>query len=161
MVYSKWHRQTPRPILGPLWIRLRKSKRTLRYLDFTQRCRRWRSNPSTTLQHVRATYPLPKKEGGSCDVSVFIYYLFLNIVRYKTPTLALHFDIHLSHSLSLFTMIPRSARRPTRRQTRNLLGSMSLVFFTVLALILLCPVAVNAADEDKKAEFGTVIGIGM
>ena len=36
---------------------------------------------------------------------------------------------------------------------------MSLVFFTVLALILLCPVAVNA-DEDKKPEFGTVIGIG-
>ena len=56
-------------------------------------------------------------------------------------------------------MIPRSARRPTRRQSRNLLGSMSLVLFTVLALILLCPVSVNA-DEDKKSEFGTVIGIG-
>jgi len=37
---------------------------------------------------------------------------------------------------------------------------MSLVFFTVLALVLLCPVAVNAADEDKKPDFGTVIGIG-
>jgi len=37
---------------------------------------------------------------------------------------------------------------------------MSLVFFTIFALILLCPVAVNAADEDKKSEFGTVIGIG-
>ena len=35
---------------------------------------------------------------------------------------------------------------------------MSLVFFTIFALILLCP-AVNA-DEDKKSEFGTVIGIG-
>ena len=57
-------------------------------------------------------------------------------------------------------MIPRSARRPTRRQSRNILGSMSLVFFTIFALILLCPVAVNAADEDKKSEFGTVIGIG-
>jgi heat shock protein 5 len=57
-------------------------------------------------------------------------------------------------------MIPRSARRPTRRQSRNILGSMSLVLFTVLALILLCPVAVNA-DEDKKTEFGTVIGIGV
>ena len=56
-------------------------------------------------------------------------------------------------------MIPRSARRPTRRQSRNLLGSVSLVFFTIFALILLCPVAVNA-DEDKKSEFGTVIGIG-
>jgi len=58
-------------------------------------------------------------------------------------------------------MIPRSTRRPTRRQSRNLLGSMSLVFFTIFALILLCPVAVNAADEDKKSEFGTVIGIGQ
>jgi len=56
-------------------------------------------------------------------------------------------------------MIPRSARRPTRRQSRSLLGSMSLVLFTIFALILLCPVAVNA-DEDKKSEFGTVIGIG-
>ena len=37
---------------------------------------------------------------------------------------------------------------------------MSLVFFAIFALILLCPVAVNAADEDKKSEFGTVIGIG-
>jgi len=57
-------------------------------------------------------------------------------------------------------MIPRSARRPTRRQSRNLLGSMSLVFFTIFALILLCPVSVNAAGEDKRPEFGTVIGIG-
>ena len=57
-------------------------------------------------------------------------------------------------------MIPRSARRPTRRQSRNLLGSMSLAFFTIFALILLCPVAVNA-DEDKKSEYGTVIGIGQ
>lgn len=37
---------------------------------------------------------------------------------------------------------------------------MSLVFFTIFALILLCPVAVNAVDEDKKSEYGTVIGIG-
>lgn len=57
-------------------------------------------------------------------------------------------------------MIPRFARRPTRRQSRNPVGSMSLVFFTICALILLCPVAVNAAGEDKTSEFGTVIGIG-
>jgi heat shock protein 5 len=37
---------------------------------------------------------------------------------------------------------------------------MSLVFFTIFALLLLCPVTVNA-DEDKKSEFGTVIGIGQ
>ena len=57
-------------------------------------------------------------------------------------------------------MVPRSARRPTRRQSRNFLGSMSLLFFTIFALVLLYPVAVNA-DEDKKSEFGTVIGIGQ
>ena len=38
---------------------------------------------------------------------------------------------------------------------------MSVVFFTIFALILLCPVTVSAADEDKKSEFGTVIGIGQ
>ena len=37
---------------------------------------------------------------------------------------------------------------------------MSLVLFTIFALILLCPVAVNA-DEDKRSEYGTVIGIGQ
>ena len=56
-------------------------------------------------------------------------------------------------------MIPRFARRLTRRQSQTLIDSMSLVFFTIFALILLCPVAINA-DEDKKSEFGTVIGIG-
>lgn len=106
-----------------------------------------------------ATYPLPKKEGSCCDVSVIYLLLFwMSHIKSFTPTFVLHFDIHLS--LSLFIMIPRSARHPTRRQSRNLLGSMSLVLFTVLALILLCPVAVNAADEDKKSEYGTVIGIG-
>lgn len=37
----------------------------------------------------------------------------------------------------LFIMIPRSARRPTGGQSRNLLGPMSLLFFTIFALILL------------------------
>lgn len=47
-------------------------------------------------------------------------------------------------------MIPRSARRSTRRQSRNLLGSVSFVLFTAFALLLICPVAVNA-DEEQKA----------
>jgi len=38
---------------------------------------------------------------------------------------------------------------------------MFLVFFTTFALIALCPVAVNAADDDKRSEYGTVIGIGQ
>jgi heat shock protein 5 len=38
-------------------------------------------------------------------------------------------------------------------------SSLSILLVAVLALILLCPVAVKA-DEDKKSEYGTVIGIG-
>lgn len=49
-------------------------------------------------------------------------------------------------------------RRPTRTQSRRLLSSMSLVFLAFLALILLCPVSVNA--DDEKAKYGPVIGIG-
>jgi amino acid permease len=56
-------------------------------------------------------------------------------------------------------MIPRSARRPSRTQSRNMASTLSLILFAFLALILLCPVAVNA-DEDKKSEYGTIIGIG-
>ncbi|KAI0776840.1 heat shock protein 70 [Trametes elegans] len=50
-------------------------------------------------------------------------------------------------------------RRPTRTQSRRLLSSISLVFLAVLALILLCPVSVNA-DEDKES-YGPVIGIDL
>ena len=57
-------------------------------------------------------------------------------------------------------MVPRSVCRPTMKQSRNLLASISLVLFTIFALILIAPVAVNA-DEDKKSEFGVVIGIGQ
>ncbi|KAI0742691.1 heat shock protein 70 [Daedaleopsis nitida] len=50
-------------------------------------------------------------------------------------------------------------RRPTRTQSRRLLSSMSLVFLAFLALILLCPVSVNA--DDEKAKYGPVIGIDL
>lgn len=50
-------------------------------------------------------------------------------------------------------------RRPTRTHTRRLLSSMSLVFLAFLALILLCPVSVNA--DDEKAKYGPVIGIDL
>lgn len=39
-------------------------------------------------------------------------------------------------------------------------SSLSILLVAVLALILLCPVAVKA-DEDKKSEYGTVIGIDL
>ncbi|KAI1790564.1 heat shock protein 70 [Ganoderma leucocontextum] len=50
-------------------------------------------------------------------------------------------------------------RRPTRTQSGRLLSSMSLVFLAFLALILLCPVSVNA--DDEKAKYGPVIGIDL
>ncbi|KAI0744749.1 heat shock protein 70 [Earliella scabrosa] len=50
-------------------------------------------------------------------------------------------------------------RRPTRTQSRRLLSSMSLIFLAFLALILLCPVSVNA--DDEKAKYGPVIGIDL
>lgn len=51
------------------------------------------------------------------------------------------------------------ARRPTRSQSRHLFSTLSIVFFALLALICFCSPA--AAAEDAKAEYGTVIGIGM
>ena len=48
--------------------------------------------------------------------------------------------------------------RPTRTHTTRLVSGLSFAFFLFLALILLCPPAVSA--EDKKSEYGTVIGIG-
>ncbi|GBE87109.1 78 kDa glucose-regulated protein [Sparassis crispa] len=51
-------------------------------------------------------------------------------------------------------------RRPTRTQSRRLVSSLSLVFLTLVALLLLCPVSANAQD-DKKADYGTVIGIDL
>lgn len=50
-------------------------------------------------------------------------------------------------------------RRPTRSQSRRVVSSVSLLLLALVAILCLCPVAVNA-DEDKRAEYGTVIGIG-
>ena len=49
--------------------------------------------------------------------------------------------------------------RPSRKHSSRLITSLSFAFFLFIALIALCPPAVSAA-EDKKAEYGTVIGIG-
>ncbi|KAI0289651.1 heat shock protein 70 [Russula brevipes] len=49
--------------------------------------------------------------------------------------------------------------RPTRTHTARLLSGLSFAFFLFLTLVLLCPPAVSA--EDKRAEYGTVIGIDL
>lgn len=52
-----------------------------------------------------------------------------------------------------------SPRRPTRTQSRRLASSLSLFFVAVLALLLVCPVAVKADDDSKG--YGPVIGIDL
>lgn len=50
---------------------------------------------------------------------------------------------------------------PTRTQSRRMASSLSLVVFAFLALVCILPAAVNADEaSNKKAEYGTVIGIG-
>ncbi|TFY70810.1 hypothetical protein EVG20_g2191 [Dentipellis fragilis] len=49
--------------------------------------------------------------------------------------------------------------RPSRTHAGRLASGLSLFFFLFLALILLCPPAVTA--QDKKSEYGTVIGIDL
>ncbi|KZT66757.1 heat shock protein 70 [Daedalea quercina L-15889] len=51
-------------------------------------------------------------------------------------------------------------RRPTRLQSRRVVSSLSFLFLALVAILCLCPVAVNA-DEDKRSEYGTVIGIDL
>ena len=53
-------------------------------------------------------------------------------------------------------------RRPSRTslsRAGKLVSTFSLAFAIVIAILTLCPVTVKA-DEDKKAEYGAVIGIG-
>ena len=56
----------------------------------------------------------------------------------------------------------RLSRRPTRTQSRRMASSLSLLVIAFIALICLCPVSVTAdeGNGNKKAEYGTVIGIG-
>lgn len=51
---------------------------------------------------------------------------------------------------------PRQSRFRSRPESRPIVRA----FYWVLTLILLCPVTVNAADKDKKSEFGTAISTG-
>ncbi|KAJ6497844.1 heat shock protein 70 family [Mycena sanguinolenta] len=47
--------------------------------------------------------------------------------------------------------------RPTRTQTRNAISSLSVLFFLLLAIVCLCPVAA----QGNHSEYGTVIGIDL
>jgi heat shock protein 5 len=62
-------------------------------------------------------------------------------------------------TMSRFSTRIRPNHRPTRTQSTRVLTSLSLVFFALIALICLCPVAVKAQDS-RAAEYGDVIGIG-
>jgi endoplasmic reticulum chaperone BiP len=50
--------------------------------------------------------------------------------------------------------------RPSRTQARRVASTLSLVCLLFLAVLCLCPAAATAAD-DKRAEYGTVIGIDL
>jgi endoplasmic reticulum chaperone BiP len=52
-----------------------------------------------------------------------------------------------------------SARRPTRAQSRHILSSLSIAFFTFLAVVLFTQAV--QAELVHDPEIGTVIGIGM
>jgi hypothetical protein len=63
------------------------------------------------------------------------------------------------------TMASTVFRRPSQKQSRRLLSSLSVLAFAFILLICLCPPAVVAKEDTKEAagaktEYGTVIGIG-
>ncbi|KAJ7287396.1 heat shock protein 70 family [Mycena rebaudengoi] len=53
----------------------------------------------------------------------------------------------------------RSHRRPTRAQSRTAISSFAFIFLTLLAIVCFCPVATQA--QDRRSEYGTVIGIDL
>ena len=60
----------------------------------------------------------------------------------------------------LFKMtIHRRPSRPSLSRARSLVSTLSLAFIALVSILALCPVSVKA-DEDKRSEYGTVIGIG-
>jgi hypothetical protein len=52
-----------------------------------------------------------------------------------------------------------TSSRPTRTPARRIAATLSVVFLAIIGVLCLLPVA--RAAEDTKAEYGTVIGIGM
>ncbi|KDQ54535.1 hypothetical protein JAAARDRAFT_49176 [Jaapia argillacea MUCL 33604] len=52
----------------------------------------------------------------------------------------------------------RFSRRPSRSHSRRVVSGLSLVFLAFIALLCLCP---TVSAEDKKSEYGTVIGIDL
>ena len=53
------------------------------------------------------------------------------------------------------------SRRPTRSRARKVASTVTILCLVFAALLCLAPVAVKADDaDDRRAEYGTVIGIG-
>lgn len=79
---------------------------------------------------------------------------------YKYPPQQLSLQL-FSPSLSSSIMIPRSRRRFSRPTSPSHSYSYTFGFFlALLALVVLCPTLVKA-DEEKRSEYGTVIGIDL
>ncbi|CAA7259205.1 unnamed protein product [Cyclocybe aegerita] len=53
------------------------------------------------------------------------------------------------------------SRHPTRKQSANLVASLSFAFFLILSIILLVPVGVKAEEAQAHPEYGSVIGIDL
>ncbi|KAI0077665.1 heat shock protein 70 [Panus rudis PR-1116 ss-1] len=51
-------------------------------------------------------------------------------------------------------------RRPSKRQSRHLASSLSILFLAFVAILLLCPVSARA-DDGNKTGYGTIIGIDL
>jgi hypothetical protein len=73
----------------------------------------------------------------------------------------------ITQTLSLSpTMAPTSFRRPSQKQSRHILSSLSVLALVFILLICLCPPAVVAREpieepSGTKGNYGTVIGIGV
>ena len=74
------------------------------------------------------------------------------------PRITWFHTLHTSFFFSLHLAMSRFSRRPTRTQSRRLASSLSILFFALLAVLLLCPASVSADADEKK--YGSVIGIG-
>lgn len=64
---------------------------------------------------------------------------------------------------SLFPLLAMAlSRRPTRSRARKVASAVSFLCLAFVAILCLAPGAVRADElDDKRAEYGTVIGIGM
>jgi len=91
------------------------------------------NNPNGNDVAVWATWHFPNKSGSGASYSKSTFHLSLS----PPPNMA----------------------RPSRKHASRLFASLSFASLLFIALICLCPPSVSA--EDKKSEYGTVIGIDL